>query len=91
MKVRKRKKISRFDIFGNAFMIIIVVFCLIPLALLLISSFSDNTSLVRDGYSFFPKKLSISAYKYLVGSGFEILRAYGMSFVVTGIGTSVSI
>lgn len=91
MEVRKKKKISKFDIFGNAFMIIIVFFCLIPLALLLISSFTDNTSLVRDGYSFFPKALSISAYEYLVGSGAEILRAYGMSFVVTAIGTSISI
>lgn len=91
MKAKTRRKISKFDIFGNVFMCVIVFFCLLPLILLLVSSFTDNTSLVRDGYSFFPKQFSVSAYKYLVGSGTEILRAYGMSFVVTGIGTVVSI
>ena len=87
MKTKHRK----FDIAGNIIMIIIVCYCLIPLALLLISSLTDNESLVRNGYNFIPETWSISAYEYLVGSGSEILRAYGMSFVVTGIGTVISI
>ena len=91
MKTKRRKKISKFDVAGNIVMIVIVFYCLVPLALLLISSFTDNNSLVRNGYSFFPEQFSISAYEYLVGSGSDIMRAYGMSFVVTGIGTVVSI
>ena len=90
MKIGK-KKISKFDIVGNIIMIIIVLYCLTPLALLLISSFTDNTSLIRNGYGFFPEKWSVEAYIYLVGSGPEIMRAYGMAFVVTAIGTVVSI
>lgn len=91
MKTKHKKKISKFDLVGNIVMIIIVCYCLIPLALLLISSFTDNNSLVKNGYSFFPEQLSLSAYEYLVGSGSDIMRAYGMSFVVTGIGTVISI
>lgn len=91
MKTKRRKKISKFDVVGNIVMIVIVFYCLVPLALLLISSFTDNNSLVRNGYSFFPEQFSISAYEYLVGSGSDIMRAYGMSFVVTGIGTVISI
>ena len=76
---------------GNIIMIIIVFYCLVPLALLLISSLTDNECLVRNGYSFIPEAVSLSAYEYLVGSGSDIMRAYGMSFVVTGIGTIISI
>ena len=91
MKTKKRHKYSKFDVVGNIVMIVIVFYCLVPLALLLISSLTDNECLVRNGYSFIPEAFSISAYEYLVGSGSDIMRAYGMSFVVTGIGTVVSI
>ena len=91
MKTKRRKKISKFDVIGNIIMIIIVFYCLVPLALLLISSLTDNECLVRNGYSFIPEAVSLSAYEYLVGSGSDIMRAYGMSFVVTGIGTIISI
>ncbi len=87
----KRRKISKFNVIGNIVMACIVFYCLVPLALLVISSFTDNNSLIRNGYSFFPEAWSVAAYQYLVGSGSEILRAYGMSFIVTGIGTVVSI
>ncbi len=91
MKTKRRKRISKFDVIGNIIMIIIVFYCLVPLALLLISSLTDNECLVRNGYSFIPEAVSLSAYEYLVGSGSDIMRAYGMSFVVTGIGTIISI
>lgn len=85
------KKIKGFDLFSNTFMIVIVCYCLIPIVLLLISSFTDNISLIRNGYSFFPQKISADAYKFLIRSGGKIMNAYGMSFLVCGIGTSISI
>ena len=69
MKTKRRKRISKFDVIGNIIMIIIVFYCLVPLALLLISSLTDNECLVRNGYSFIPEAVSLSAYEYLVGSG----------------------
>ena len=85
------KKIKGFDIFANVFLIIIVCYCLVPLVLLVASSLTSNEALIREGYSFFPKEFSVDAYKYLVSSGSQIIRAYGMSFVVTGLGTVCSI
>lgn len=85
------KKVKGFDIFANVFLLIIVLFCVVPLVLLVISSLTNNDSLVRNGYTFFPEAFSLDAYKYLVSSGGQIMRAYGMSFVVTGIGTAFSI
>lgn len=85
------KSSKRFNIFANIFLILTVAACLIPLILLLISSFTDSNTLIRNGYSFFPKKMSLDAYKYLMQSGGQIMKAYGMSFVVTIFGVCVSL
>jgi putative aldouronate transport system permease protein len=42
---------------------------------------------VANGYSFFPKKFSFEAYGYIISSGTKILKAYGVSIIVTVIGT----
>ena len=73
------KSSKRFNIFANVFLILTVAACLIPLTLLLISSFTDSNTLIRNGYSFFPKQLSLDAYKYLMHSGRQIMKAYGIS------------
>ncbi|WP_311518633.1 carbohydrate ABC transporter permease [Paenibacillus albidus] len=62
-----------------------------PILLLVISSFTDNDTLLRNGYSFFPGKLSNSAYTYLFDQGAVIFRAYGISFFVTIVGTTLSV
>jgi putative aldouronate transport system permease protein len=61
--------------------------CLIPFILLFVSSFTDENSLIKNGYSFFPDKWSFEAYKYLVEKWDVIGRAYGITFTVTVIGT----
>lgn len=86
--VSKRSRV--FDIAANTFMSLYALFCLIPLVLLVIASFTDNSTLIRNGYSFIPEKFSLSAYRYLIDSGGQILRAYGMSFLVTIVGTIAS-
>lgn len=81
----------RFKIFGHAIMIILTVFALFPMLLLFMSSITDNNSLIRDGYSIFPAKFSMSAYQYIFSTGGVVLRAYGISFLVTAIGTLISV
>jgi putative aldouronate transport system permease protein len=76
------------QIIGHIIMLLLSIMVLIPFALLIISSFTDNAELLRNGYSFFPKKLSLEAYKYVFSSSSQVLMAYGMSFLVTGIGTA---
>jgi putative aldouronate transport system permease protein len=62
----------------------------LPFILIFISSFTDETALIRNGYSFFPEKLSIDAYLYMYSTISTFLRAYGVSFFVTITGTVVS-
>ena len=81
----ERKK--GFQFFAHFIMILITLFCLLPFLLLIVSSFTDEATLIRDGYSFFPQKLSLNAYRYLLVDSTAIVRGYLISITVTVIGT----
>lgn len=76
-----------FQIVANIIMILLVLFCLVPFVLLIVSSITKETSLVKYGYSFFPREIDFSAYKYLLVDSTDIVRGYGISVLVTVVGT----
>lgn len=74
--------------------LVLIVFsaaAILPFALLLISSFTDEQAILQNGYSFFPDKFSTQAYDYLLNQSSEIVRAYGVTVLVTVVGTSASL
>ncbi|HIS48256.1 MAG TPA: carbohydrate ABC transporter permease [Candidatus Scybalocola faecigallinarum] len=62
-----------------------------PFILLVIASFTDETVAILNGYSYFPEKWSLDAYRYIANEAVTIFRAYGVTIVVTVIGTGVSL
>lgn len=88
MKTRQDKI---FQTAGHCVMVILSVCAVVPLILLLISSITDNDTLVRNGYSFFPEKLSLYAYEYIFKTGNSVINAYGISIVLTITGTVLSL
>jgi putative aldouronate transport system permease protein len=64
---------------------------LIPFVLLFMSSITDELTILSSGYSFFPEKLSLSAYQYLWNNAETIARAYGVTIIVTVVGTAISV
>lgn len=76
-----------FQIVANCIMALLVLFCLIPFALLIISSMTQENCLIRNGYSFFPEKLDLAAYRYLLVDSSSIVRGYILSVIVTVAGT----
>jgi len=76
---------------ANVALVIATALCVLPVILLFMSSITDESAIVRDGYSFFPKKFGHTAYDYLSRQGLAILRSYGVSIFVTVIGTSVGL
>lgn len=85
------KQEKGFQIFGHTVMTIITLCAILPLILLLISSFTDNDVLIRNGYSFFPEKLSVYAYDYIFNSGNSVVQAYGISVILTVVGTLIGL
>lgn len=46
---------------------------------------------MTDGYSYFPAKWSTAAYEYIISQAAMIGRAYGMTIIVTVIGTTLGV
>lgn len=85
------EKKSSFYAFAHAFMIFLAVCCVFPFALLIMSSLTEEKSLIQNGYSLFPKQFGLESYAYMFKSGSSIGRAYGITILVTAVGTSVSL
>ena len=75
------------QIFTHLLFIIIVVLCLYPLALVIGISFTDETSLAIHGFKLVPLKTSLNAYSFVLKESDAILRAYGVTLLVTVMGT----
>lgn len=87
----REKPFSRYQILSNAIMIIWTVIIILPFLLLFMSSITDENTLVANGYSFFPAKFSAAAYTYILRSGAKIVKAYGVSILVTALGTLINV
>ncbi|TVY04227.1 carbohydrate ABC transporter permease [Cohnella terricola] len=72
-------------------MVLASIGCLFPFVLLIVSSFTSEHEIIREGYSFWPKSFSLEAYSYLGGKLNEITRAYGVTALITIIGTIVGV
>lgn len=87
---RKKGKIG-FAIFSHAVVMLMAVICILPLWLVVAGSFSDNTDILVNGYSFFPRFFSIEAYKMVFKYPKEILNSYKITVITTLAGTMVSL
>lgn len=64
---------------------------LLPLLLVLSISFTDEAALTADGYRWIPETFSTLAYRVLFDTYGPLLNAYGVTFVVTAVGTIVGL
>lgn len=75
----------------NIFFWFYTLICILPVLLIVVVSFSDERTVLRNGYSLFPHKLSLSAYDFLLNDWLNVVRSYGVSIFVTVIGTLVAV
>ena len=82
---------KKLRIIANVVLFIMTLLCIVPLILLVVSSFTAEEVLVQNGYSFFPAKWGLDAYGYLWKTRATLLQAYKMTFIVTTIGVVSSL
>ena len=80
-----------FQAAAHIIMILLCIFCLFPFVMLIVSSLTDETTLIREGYSIVPRAISFDAYKYLFVSSRAITRGYVITICVTVIGTLINL
>ena len=69
----------------------IALLIVLPLILVVIISFSSAESIVFNGYTFFPSKFTLDAYKNLAKTGAQIKNSYIITVFYTFTGTALSL
>lgn len=62
-----------------------------PLLMVLSASFSSESAIDHHGYSMLPQHFTTFAYRYVIGDPSQLIQAYGISILVTVVGTLVSL
>lgn len=75
----------------NIFFSLLSIAIVIPLLLVVAISITDESKLLDHGYHLIPEKISFAAYDLILQSPKQLLTAYGVTVVVTVIGTIVSV
>lgn len=88
-KQKGRKRITTALLYGV--IVLYALFCIIPFVLIFIVSFTPQEVISEQGYTFFPSKVTLDAYKYIFRFPETILRAYGVSIFVAVVGTVLNL
>ncbi|AIQ20739.1 sugar ABC transporter permease [Paenibacillus sp. FSL H7-0357] len=83
-----KQKYRAWQIIVNTMMLMVTIICLLPLILLVTSSFTDEETIYRNGYAIIPEKFSLAAYQFIWNDSERILHAYGITVAITLIGTT---
>lgn len=75
----------------NTMFTIYAVLCIGPLLLVLAGSLSNETDILTYGFNLIPKKISFTAYDFVIGNGREVVRAYLYTIFATVTGTLVGL
>lgn len=65
--------------------------CLIPFIMIISGSLTGEQYITLHGYSILPKEFTLKAYTTMFQSPDSILRAYGVTITITGVGTFLAL
>jgi putative aldouronate transport system permease protein len=91
MKNKSKNSERRFQRISLVIMLIFTALCLLPFVLMISASITNENVLVKEGYRFWPSKVSFDAYIYLWAKKDTILSAYGISILITVVGTLINV
>lgn len=87
MRIKKSNDVLLFNTISYTVLTLLTVFCIVPFIIIISASFTQNDSIMVSGYSLIPRAFSVAAYQYLFATPKEVINAYGVSILVTVIGT----
>lgn len=75
----------------NAFFIVVCFLIAVPFLLVIAISVSSEESLYEYGYQFIPKEWSLEAYRIVFQKPDPLIKGYGVTILITVVGTVVSL
>lgn len=86
-KIKKSTSTKVFNGISYSVILIMTLLCLIPFIVLVASSFTSESYIRFNGYTILPKEFTLEAYALIFKTPITVLKAYGVSFFITGVGT----
>jgi len=90
-KIKLSTSSKVFYVICYAVVLIVAIVCLIPFLLLISGSFTAEQWIRFNGFSLIPGEFSMEAYNIIFKTPERIIRAYGVSFLITGVGTALGL
>ena len=89
--MRKKKKVPGGQIVLHMVFLLMVVMYVVPFLMVISISFTDEISLVRDGYHLIPRQFSLSAYRMVFSDPTQILHSYRTTILFTAVSTFLAV
>ena len=86
-KVKLRLSSKIFYILAYVCVGLMALICIIPFIVLISGSFTSENFIRTQGYSLFINEFSTKAYELIFRNPITVFRAYGVSILITGVGT----
>jgi putative aldouronate transport system permease protein len=80
-----------FQCIGYLLVGLVALTCVLPFIMLVSASFSSEQAITLQGFGLLPREFNLKAYEMVFKYPEDILRAYGVSIFVTGVGTVVGL
>lgn len=89
--MNKKKKFSKGQIVLHMMFLLMTVLYIVPFLMVVSISFTDETSLVRDGYHLIPEVFSLSAYRMVFSDPTQVLNSYRTTIIFTAVSTFLAV
>ena len=90
MKIRDRSAIP-FHIVKGVLLTLLSILCVLPFIVIISGSLTDNYTILKEGFSLFPRNINLEAYRTIFRSPEGIVQAYKMNFYYTFMGTALGL
>ncbi len=87
----KKSKLNRPQPILNTILLLLTMCCLLPLVLVVIVSFTDQSSIEEIGFSFFPKAFSLEGWNYVLDYSDQLIQSYKITLYEVIVGTAITL
>ena len=91
MKKIKDRSTVPFHAAKGILLTLLSVICVLPFIVIISGSLTDNYTILKDGFSLFPRNTTLEAYRTIFRSPEGIIQAYKMNFYYTFMGTALGL
>ena len=91
MKIKKGTATIIFEIITYAMLAFGSIVCVLPFIIIISGSFTDNATILKEGYSILPRNFTWAAYQTIFKAPKDILQAYKMTIFYTVVGTALGL